>query len=113
LYSLGALLRRAAAAPEDAVDSTGGRQRRQLGRGFASLIDELTARDPTRRPAAASVARRLRRIATAPARRRRRIGIALVIGSLLLGLLASLSALQRVREARERSDRIKELLVSG
>src|SRR5690606_25662659 len=89
------------------------RLRRALGAGFAGLIDSLMAEDPARRPDAASVARQLRRIATAPARRRRRLGIALVIASLLLGLLASLFALQRVREARDQSDRIKELLVAG
>ena len=113
LYALGALLRRAAMAPESPVAGKNGSVRRQLGRSFASLIDELTASNPARRPDAASVARQLRRIATAPARRRRRLGIALVIASLLLGLLASLFALHRVREARDQSDRIKELLVAG
>ena len=107
LYSLGALLRRAAGAED------GPSLRRCLGRSFAALIEDLMATKPDHRPEAAQAAQRLQAITSAPARRRRRLGVGLVIGSLLIGLLVSLVALQRVREARERSDRIKELLVSG
>ncbi|MEZ5463725.1 MAG: serine/threonine-protein kinase [Lysobacteraceae bacterium] len=106
LYSLGALLRRAALP-------RGGSSKPRIGRRLASLVQALMAEDPARRPDVETVAGRLRAISTAPARRRRRLGVGLVIASLLVGLLASLVALQRVREARERSDRIKNLLVSG
>ncbi|MCB1561024.1 MAG: protein kinase [Xanthomonadales bacterium] len=113
LYSLGALLYRAA-LPRDVEPSAEPKQlRSRVGHSFARLIEELTHADPACRPRTDEVSRRLQRIVSAPARRRRRLGVGLVFASLLIGLLASLFALHRVREARERSDRIKGLLVAG
>ncbi|MCB1560202.1 MAG: serine/threonine protein kinase [Xanthomonadales bacterium] len=78
--------------------------RRDLPTAFCALIGEMLARDPSGRPDAGCALDRLGWIARAPQRRRRRLALATVIGSLGLGLAVSLFALYRVNAERERAE---------
>ncbi|MEZ5484944.1 MAG: serine/threonine-protein kinase [Lysobacteraceae bacterium] len=78
--------------------------RRDLPEAFCALVEDMLASDPSRRPDAGRALDRLAWIARAPQRRRRRLALAAVIGSLGLGLAVSLFALYLVNAERERAE---------
>ncbi len=85
-----------------------------LPRALRPLLRDLLAADPSLRPTADVAERRLRAIATAPQRRRRRAAVAAVIGSLGIALSVSLYALYHVERAHRETEtaRSKEAAVS-
>lgn len=124
IYSLGALLYRAAlgrhhraaavADPTDAGSSIDAPAlRRALGRPAARLVLRMLAERPAERPGAGAVLQELERIAALPRRRARTLAVAVVVGALVVALLASLLALQRVRSERDRSERIKDYVINS
>lgn len=73
-------------------------------RGLRQLIESTLDPQPERRPAAAEVADRLRWIAHAPLRRRRRVAVAAVIGSLTVAVVAASIGYLRARAAATRAE---------
>ena len=73
----------------------------RCGREPRRLMERMLVPDPGQRPSAADVLDSLRRIAEAPARRRRRIAIASVVAALTIALAASLVALVRIDTERK------------
>lgn len=84
-----------------------------IGRPAAGLITRMLQTDPQCRPDHAEVRRVLQRLEEAPMRRRRLIGLSVILISLLAGLIMSLHALQRVERERKRLEVIKNLVVES
>lgn len=94
------------------------RARKGLPTGLADLVGRLLAPDPGARPAAARVVADIEHIRGAPARRRRRLALAAVIGSLAVGVLVATAGYFEARrsqveaqEARVRAESINQLLL--
>src|SRR5690606_18979815 len=112
IYSLGALLYRAAVGRYHRTDGTADTDqgavrldaatlRHVLGRPAARLVLRMLAEHAADRPTASLVLEELERIARLPRRRARTLAVAVVVGALVVALLASLLALQRVRSERD------------
>lgn len=84
-----------------------------LPRAWRSLLAELLDRNPQRRPGAAQLEARLRHIAGAPQRRRRRAALALVIGSLLVATGVALTAARIQSQSQKRTEAVKNTLVEA
>lgn len=80
---------------------------------FRSLLRAMLSRAPADRPDAVEVARRLERISTARARWLRRGALAAVVGSLAIGIVASLLAWRSAVESRDRIERVKDLMAEA
>lgn len=125
IYSLGAMLHQLATGelPDAAIANKAGpanvtklatrRLRKKLGGPTARLIESMLARRPQQRPDPKSIGASLQHIENIPKRRRRRIALAAVILSLAGGLIASLIALQRVREARRGAEALTNFIVDS
>lgn len=73
--------------------------RRRLGRDWFRLLTSMLDAAPNRRPSAPDVAHAIRRIATAPRRRRKRWTLAIVLASLTVGLTLALIGRQQAQRA--------------
>ena len=115
IYSLAALLHALAigSLPEAGRAVAAADLRRRLGRPLAVLLCDMLATDPARRPDAAGVGTRLRRLAQRPRRLRRRLAVAVVMAALALGLVVSLIALRQVREARARAEAVTHFMLGS
>ena len=73
--------------------------RRRLGRDWFRLLTSMLDAAPGRRPSAPDIAHAIRRIATAPRRRRKRWTLAVVLASLTVGLTLALVGRQQAQRA--------------
>ncbi len=130
LYAIGALVHRLATAEYAAVHNDQSktpvqrietsRLKARCGRPLARITRSLLSAEPTARPSVSLIRQRLSEIRQAPARRARRMAVAVVIVSLVTGLVYSLVTNRRINEANaqiryefERSEAVKDLVVDS
>ncbi len=82
-------------------------------RRWCRLLRRMLFADPHERPDASEVVEQLRAIATARPRMLRRLATAAVIGSLAAGVVAATLAYRSAEQSRERTERVKDLVVDA
>ncbi|MEM7704960.1 MAG: serine/threonine-protein kinase [Pseudomonadota bacterium] len=84
-----------------------------VARRWRRLLRRMLSADPDERPDASEVVEQLRAIATARPRMLIRLATAVVIGSLAAGVVAATLAYRSAEQSRERTERVKDLVVDA